>query len=58
MPTILDELIVANYNLNKNKTGNLNIDNMTDSFGKELLREVMKRIENGAKLDDEYMEVE
>ena len=58
MPTILDELIVANYNLNKNKTGNLNIDNMTDSFGKELLREVMKQIENGANLDDEYMEVE
>lgn len=57
MSTILDELIVANYNLNKNKTGNLNIDNMTDSFGKELLREVMKQIENGAKLDDEYMEV-
>ena len=58
MSTILDELIVANYNLNKNKTGNLNIDNMTDSFGKELLREVMKQIENGAKLDDKYMEVE
>ena len=58
MPTILDELIVANYNLNKNKTGNLNIDNMTDSFGKELLREVMKQIDNGAKLDDEYVEVE
>ena len=58
MPTILEELIVANYNLNKNKTGNLNIDNMTDSFGKELLREVMKQIENGAKLDDEYVEVE
>lgn len=58
MSTILDELIVANYNLNKNKTGNLNIDNMTDSFGKELLREVIKQIENGAKLDDEYMEVE
>ena len=58
MPTILEELIVANYNLNKNKTGKLNIDNMTDSFGKELLREVMKQIENGAKLDDEYMEVE
>ena len=58
MPTILDELIVANYNLNKNKTGNLNIDNMTDSFGKELLREVMKQIENGAKLDDEYVEVD
>ena len=58
MSTILDELIVANYNLNKNKTGNLNIDNMTDSFGKELLREVMKQIENGAKLDDEYVEVE
>ena len=58
MPTILDELIVANYNLNKNKTGNLNIDNMTDSFGKELLREVMKQIENGAKLDDDYVEVE
>lgn len=58
MPTIIDELRVANYNLNKNKTGNLNIDNMTDSFGKELLREVMKQIENGAKLDDEYMEVE
>lgn len=58
MPTIIDELRVANYNLNKNKTGNLNIDNMTDSFGKELLREVMKQIENGAKLDDEYVEVE
>ena len=58
MTTILDELIVANYNLNKNKTGNLNIDNMTDSFGKELLREVMKQIENGAKLDDEYVEVD
>lgn len=47
MPTIIDELRVANNNLNKNKTGNLNIDNMTDSFGKELLREVMKQIENG-----------
>ena len=58
MSTILDELIVANYNLNENKTGNLHIDNMTDSFGKELLREVMKQIENGAKLDDEYVEVE
>ena len=58
MSTILDELIIANYNLNKNKTGNLNIDNMTDSFGKELLREVIKQIENGAKLDDEYVEVE
>lgn len=58
MSTILDELIVANYNLNKNKTGNLNIDNMTNSFGKELLREVMKQIENGAKLDDEYVEVD
>ena len=58
MSTILDELIVANCNLNKNKTGNLHIDNMTDSFGKELLREVMKQIENGAKLDDEYVEVE
>ena len=58
MSTILDELIVANYNLNKNKTGNLNIDNMTDSFGKELLREVMKQIENGAKLDDDYVEVD
>ena len=58
MPTIIDELRVANNNLNKNKTGNLNIDNMTDSFGKELLREVMKQIENGAKLDDEYMEVD
>ena len=31
---------------------------MADSFGKELLREVMKQIENGAKLDDEYMEVD
>jgi len=58
MPTIIDELRVANNNLNKNKTGNLNIDNMTDSFGKELLREVMKQIENGANLDDEYVEVE
>ncbi|MES5936707.1 hypothetical protein [Mammaliicoccus lentus] len=58
MSTILDELIVANYNLNKNKTGNFNIDNMTNSFGKELLREVMKQIENGAKLDDEYVEVD
>ncbi|MBN4910758.1 hypothetical protein IDG46_12495 [Staphylococcus sp. EG-SA-13] len=58
MPTILDELIVANNNLNKNKTGNLHMDNMTDSFGKEVLREVMKQIENGANLDDEYVEVE
>ncbi|MCJ1757889.1 hypothetical protein MT409_01095 [Mammaliicoccus sciuri] len=58
MPPILDELIVANNNLNKNKTGNLHMDNMTDSFGKEVLREVMKQIENGAKLDDEYVEVE
>lgn len=58
MPTILEELIVANYNLNKNKTGNLHMDNMTDSFGKELLREVMKQIENGAKLDDDYVEVD
>lgn len=58
MTTILDELIVANNNLNKNKTGNLHMDNMTDSFGKEVLREVMKQIENGARLDDEYVEVE
>lgn len=58
MTTILDELIIANNNLNKNKTGNLHMDNMTDSFGKELLREVMIQIENGAKLDDEYVEVE
>lgn len=60
MPTLLDELIIANNNLNKNKnkTGNLHMDNMTDSFGKEVLREVMKQIENGAKLDDEYKEVE
>ncbi|MEX5936941.1 hypothetical protein [Mammaliicoccus sciuri] len=58
MTTILDELIIANNNLNKNKTGNLHMDNMTDSFGKEVLREVMKQIENGAKLDDEYVEVE
>ncbi|MFT2142269.1 hypothetical protein [Mammaliicoccus sciuri] len=58
MPTILDELIVANNNLNKNKTGNLHMDNMADSFGKEVLREVMKQIENGARLDDEYVEVE
>ena len=58
MPSIIDELRVANYNLNKNKIGNLHIDNMTDSFGKELLREVIKQIENGAKLDDEYVEVE
>lgn len=58
MPTILDELIIANNNLNKNKTGNLQIDNATDSFGKEILREVVKQIENGAKLDDEYVEVE
>ncbi|WP_204981697.1 hypothetical protein [Mammaliicoccus sciuri] len=58
MPTILEELIVANNNLNKNKTGNLHMDNMTDSFGKEVLREVMKQIENGANLDDEYVEVE
>lgn len=58
MPTILDELIIANNNLNKNKTGNLHMDNMTDSFGKEVLREVMKQIENGANLDDEYVEVE
>ncbi|MCJ0907726.1 hypothetical protein MTW84_00770 [Mammaliicoccus sciuri] len=58
MPTILDELIVANNNLNKNKTGNLHIGNATDSFGKELLREVVKQIENGANLDDEYVEVE
>lgn len=56
MPTILDELIIANNNLNKNKTGNLHMDNMTDSFGKEIFREVMKQIENGAKLDDEYKE--
>lgn len=56
MPTILDELIIANNNLNKNKTGNLHMDNMTDSFGKEVLREVMKQIENGARLDDEYEE--
>lgn len=58
MTTILDELIIANNNLNKNKTGNLHMDNMTDSFGKEVLREVVKQIENGAKLNDEYVEVE
>lgn len=56
MSTILDELKVANHNLNKNNTGDLHMYNMTDSFGKEIFREVMKQIENGAKLDDEYKE--
>jgi hypothetical protein len=56
MPTILDGLINANYNLNKNNTGDLNIDNMTDSFGKETLKQIVNLIEQGASLDDEFIE--
>lgn len=56
MPTILDGLLNANYNLNKNNTGDLNIDNMTDSFGKETLKQIVKLIEQGANLDDEFIE--
>jgi ribosome recycling factor len=56
MPTILDGLMNANYNLNKNNTGDLNIDNMTDSFGKETLKQIVKLIEQGASLDDEFVE--
>jgi ribosome recycling factor len=56
MQTILDGLLNANYNLNKNNTGDLNIDNMTDSFGKETLKQIVKLIEQGASLDDEFIE--
>ena len=56
MTTIIEGLINANYNLNKNNTGDINIDNMTDSFGKETLRQIVKLIEQGAQLDDEFIE--
>ncbi|WP_210129036.1 MULTISPECIES: hypothetical protein [unclassified Staphylococcus] len=56
MTTIIEGLINANYNLNKNNTGNINVDNMTDSFGKETLRQIVKLIEQGAQLDDEFIE--
>ncbi|WP_210138622.1 hypothetical protein [Staphylococcus sp. GDB9P120P] len=56
MTTIIEGLINANYNLNKNNTGDINVDNMTDSFGKETLRQIVKLIEQGAQLDDEFIE--
>lgn len=56
MTTIIDGLMNANNNLNKNNTGDLNIDNMTDSFGKETLKQIVNLIEQGAKLDDEFIE--
>ncbi|WP_210131578.1 hypothetical protein [Staphylococcus sp. GDK8D30P] len=56
MTTILDGLMNANYNLNKNNTGDINVDNMTDSFGKETLRQIVKLIEQGAQLHDEFIE--
>ena len=56
MTTIIEGLINANYNLNKNNTGDINVDNMTDSFGKETLREIVELIEQGAQLDDEFIE--
>ncbi|MDT4050223.1 hypothetical protein ACU40O_09840 [Staphylococcus arlettae] len=56
MTTIIEGLINANYNLNKNNTGDINVDNMTDSFGKETLRQIVELIEQGAQLDDEFIE--
>lgn len=52
--TIRDHLYQANDLLNKNKTGNLQTDNMCDSAGKYQLKQVIKLLEKGYDLDDDF----
>ncbi|MEB5628439.1 hypothetical protein [Staphylococcus capitis] len=53
--TIREYLYQANDLLNKNKTGNLDKDNFDDSAGKYQLKQIVKLLENGYNLDDEYI---
>ncbi|WP_433912329.1 hypothetical protein [Staphylococcus sp. LKG3-3] len=47
MATIQELIIQANYYLNQHNTGNLAQDNATDTKGKAMLQEAVKRLENG-----------
>lgn len=47
MATVQELITQANYYLNQHNTGNLAQDNTTDTKGKELLKEAVKRLENG-----------
>lgn len=47
MATIQELITQANYYLNQHNTGNLAQDNATDTKGKALLQEAVKRLENG-----------
>lgn len=47
MATIQELIIQANYYLNQYNTGNLAQDNATDTKGKQMLQEAVKRLENG-----------
>lgn len=53
--TIREYLYQANDLLNKNKTGNLDKGNFDDSAGKYQLKQIVKLLENGYNLDDEYI---
>ncbi len=52
--TIREYLYQANDLLNKNKTGDLDKDNFDDSVGKYQLKQVIKLLDKGYNLDDEY----
>lgn len=47
MAAIQELITQANYYLNQHNTGNLAQDNATDTKGKALLQEAVKRLENG-----------
>lgn len=47
MATIQELITQANYYLNKHNTGNLAQDNATDTKGKQMLQEAVKRLEKG-----------
>lgn len=52
--TIREYLYQANDLLNKNKTDDLDKDNFDDSVGKYQLKQVIKLLDKGYNLDDEY----
>ncbi|MDW3783662.1 hypothetical protein QI349_02800 [Staphylococcus saprophyticus] len=47
MATIQELVTQANYYLNKHNTGNLTEDNATDTKGKAMLQEAVRRLEKG-----------
>lgn len=47
MTTIHELITQANYYLNKHNTGNLAEENATDTKGKAMLQEAVKRLGNG-----------